>query len=59
MKILNKKYDDLGIYSSDFIKSKPYPHIVLDDFLDKTFFSQLDLENFSIKSKKGLLLIRI
>ena len=54
MRILNKKYDDLSKYSSDFIKSKPYPHIVLDNFLDNFFFSQLDIENFSAESKKGL-----
>ena len=53
--IINKKYKDLSKYSNFFMESKPYPHIILDDFLDETFFSQLDIENFIKDPTKGLI----
>ena len=40
MKVINKTYDNLEKFSSEFMMGKPYPHIVLDDFLDKDFFFQ-------------------
>jgi hypothetical protein len=55
MKILNKEYINLRNYSREFADAKPYPHIVLDNFLDKSFFSQIDIENFSSKPKKELI----
>ena len=55
MRILNKEYNNLSKYSREFTTSKPYPHIVLDNFLDKSFFSKLDIENFSSKPKKKLI----
>ncbi len=54
MNIINNKYNDLSNYSEDFIRAKPYPHIILDNFLDEGFFSNLDLENFNKVSSKGL-----
>jgi len=38
MNIINIKYNNLKKYSSLFIKAKPYPYIILDDFLDEIFF---------------------
>ena len=35
MKIINNKYSDLNSIKKDFINKAPFPHIVLDDFLDK------------------------
>ena len=38
MSIINNKYADLSKFSLNFKSEKPFPHVVLDDFLDKTFF---------------------
>ena len=53
MSIINNKYADLSTFSVNFKSEKPFPHVVLDDFLDKTFFSNLDLENLDINHEKG------
>ena len=53
MSIVNKKYKNLGLYSYDFMNAKPYPHVVLDNFLDNDFFSKLDLEKMNINYEKG------
>ena len=53
MDIINTKYKDLKEYSADFKENKPYPHIILDDFLDETFYSNLDLESMDINQKGG------
>jgi len=54
MNIINKKYNKLHDYSTEFIDAKPYPHIILDNFLDEKFFSQLDIDNFTKDPSKGL-----
>ena len=54
MNIINIKYNNLKKYSSLFVKTKPYPYIILDDFLDETFFSNLDTNDFHINSKVNL-----
>ena len=54
MNIINRKYNELHEYSIEFINAKPYPHIILDNFLDETFFSQLDIDNFSKDLGKGI-----
>jgi Rps23 Pro-64 3,4-dihydroxylase Tpa1-like proline 4-hydroxylase len=54
MNIINRKYNELHEYSIEFINAKPYPHIILDNFLDETFFSQLDIDNFSKDPGKGI-----
>ena len=41
MSIVNKKYKNLGLYSYDFMNAKPYPHVVLDNFLDNDFFFKI------------------
>ena len=53
MIIINNIYKDLGKYSMEFMYAKPYPHIILDNFLDETFFSQIDIENFNKDPLKG------
>ena len=56
MRIINKSYNNLKNFSSEFMLAKPYPHIVLDNFLDEAFFSQLDTETFSIEKNRNDLL---
>jgi Rps23 Pro-64 3,4-dihydroxylase Tpa1-like proline 4-hydroxylase len=53
MKVINKTYDNLEKFSSEFMMGKPYPHIVLDDFLDKDFFSNLNTEAFTIEKHRN------
>ena len=53
MSIINRKYVDLGVHSQSFKNEKPFPHVILDDFLDKAFFANLDLENLNINHEKG------
>ena len=47
--IINKKYNDLSAFNIEFKNAKPYPHIILDNFLDDEFFSNLDTDSFSIE----------
>lgn len=54
MNIINNKYNNLKNYSSFFFKAKPYPYIILDNFLDETFFSNLHNNDLNINSKKNL-----
>ena len=42
MKVINNKYSDLNSIKKDFINKAPFPHIVLDDFLDNNYFNSLD-----------------
>ena len=50
--IINKKYNDLSSFNIQFKNSKPYPHIILDNFLDKDFFLNLDTKSFGIEKQK-------
>ena len=54
MNIINKKYNNLEKYSKNFKLAKPYPHVILDNFLDEGFFNSLNLENLNINSNKGI-----
>ncbi len=54
MNIINKKYNNLEKYSKNFKLAKPYPHVILDNFLDEGFFNNLNLEKLNISSNKGL-----
>ena len=53
MNIINKIYNNLENYSDHFKNTEPFPHIILDNFLDETFFSTLDVEKFSIEKYKN------
>ena len=53
MKIINEKYNDLSKFSSNFKNQKPFPHVILDDFLDKDFFKDLDVEKIEVNKNKG------
>ena len=53
MLIINTKYNNLDAYSSEFKENIPYPHIILDDFLDKTFYENIDLESINFNKKRG------
>tara|TARA_B110000003_G_C16354750_1_gene420211 strand:- start:22 stop:216 length:195 start_codon:yes stop_codon:yes gene_type:complete len=47
--IINNKYSNLSSFNVEFKNAKPYPHIILDNFLDDEFFSNLDTDSFSIE----------
>jgi Rps23 Pro-64 3,4-dihydroxylase Tpa1-like proline 4-hydroxylase len=51
--IINNKYNDLGSFNIEFKNAKPYPHVILDNFLDEDFFSKLDTESFSIEKHRN------
>ena len=53
MIIINNIYKDLGKYSMEFMYAKPYPHIILDNFLDESFFQNLVVENINLNKKEG------
>ncbi len=53
MKIINERYNDLSKFSSNFKNQKPFPHVILDDFLDKDFFKDLDVEKIEVNKNKG------
>ena len=53
MSVINIKYQNLGKYLANFAIAKPYPHLILDNFLDKTFFSNLNTQDLNINSKKN------
>lgn len=41
MQIINPIYETLEEQSPAFIRAEPFPHVVLDDFLDKDFYESL------------------
>jgi Rps23 Pro-64 3,4-dihydroxylase Tpa1-like proline 4-hydroxylase len=51
--IVNPKYLDLESYKSIFEKNKPFPHLVLDDFLSDSFFSNLEVNAKDIDQNNG------
>lgn len=53
MNIINNKYKNLSVFSNEFKNAKPFPHLVLDNFLDKSFFQNLDLQNLDLDKDKG------
>ena len=50
MKIINQKYNNLEIYETDFKSAKPFPHIVLDNFLEESFFQNLNVDKIKLIS---------
>ena len=53
MNIINKKYRNLDIYNTEFKAAEPFPHLVLDDFLDHSFFQNLFIEDIKPDKKIG------
>ena len=53
MKIINEKYNDLSSFNIIFKNAKPYPHIILDNFLEENFFLNLNIESFSIQKYRN------
>ena len=53
MNIINKRYYNLEQFSKNFRDAKPYPHIVLDNFLIDSFFKNLNLENYKLSQNNG------
>tara|TARA_A100001015_G_C14995060_1_gene715814 strand:+ start:1077 stop:1877 length:801 start_codon:yes stop_codon:yes gene_type:complete len=53
MNIINIKYNNLKKYSQLFKLAKPFPHAILDNFLDENFFKNLNLNEIIINKKKG------
>ena len=50
MNIINQKYKDLSIYFNDFKSANHFPHLVLDDFLNKDFFENLKIQQDGLDS---------
>ncbi len=42
MKIINPTYQNLNFKREEFTKNNPFPYIVLDEFLEKSFYKKLD-----------------
>ena len=55
MQIINKKYKDLTIYKDDFKSGLPFPHLILDNFLDENFFEKIDVDEIKRNQKEGLI----
>lgn len=45
--MINKKYQDLTYLNKEFCNAKPYPHIVLDNFIEKNIFQKIT-EDFEL-----------
>lgn len=53
MDIINKKYLDLKDFKKNFHNSLPFPHIVVDNFLSKEFYENLDIEHNNTYQDNG------
>ncbi len=53
MKVINENYSNLESYSVKFQNAKPFPHIILDNFLEQSFFLSLETEKFGIEKFKN------
>ncbi len=53
MQIINKKYLNLNKLRKSFHDGKPFPHLILDNFLTQNFFKKLNLEGFNTLKKQG------
>ena len=48
LEIINSKYSNLEFLVNNFNQNKPFPHVVLDDFLSPEFFSMIALSKSEI-----------
>lgn len=53
MQIINEKYNDLSSYSQEFLNNSPFPHLILDSFLEEKFYETLTDESSKINYDKG------
>ena len=53
MNIISKKYKDLSNLSDKFMKSSPFPYVILDNFLDKKFFKEIAFDKKKIDYSQG------
>lgn len=53
MQIINKKYLNLSKLRKSFHGGKPFPHLILDNFLTQNFFKKLNLGGFNTLRKQG------
>ena len=53
MQIINQKYNDLTTYSVQFFNNKPFPYLILDNFLEEKFYDDLNNESSKINYNKG------
>jgi len=51
-KIINNNYLDLLKYSEEFLNQSPFPYLVLDNFLDDSFFSKIK-NSLDLDKSKG------
>ncbi len=51
MSIINVKYHNLSSFKNSFKEAKPFPHLILDNFLEKEYFESFKIDN-SMNSKK-------
>tara|TARA_X000000368_G_C22872242_1_gene641411 strand:+ start:17 stop:826 length:810 start_codon:yes stop_codon:yes gene_type:complete len=51
--IINSKYQNLGLYKHLFDTNKPFPHVILDNFLSDNFFSNLQITEKEINQSEG------
>ena len=51
--IINSKYSDLEFLKPEFEENKPFPHVVLDDFLSNNFFSNFGIYQEEINQNEG------
>ena len=43
MGVINTKHKNLKLRQNEFLSANPFPYLVIDDFLEKDFFSNLKL----------------
>ena len=51
--MINKKYLNLEYLKSNFLKGKPFPHLILDEFIDVILFEKITQEFDNIDRNKG------
>ena len=42
MNIINPKYLNLEYKKEEFLSNKPFPYLILDNFLEKNYYKELD-----------------
>ncbi len=53
MKVISTKYHDLSKFKAEFLSSMPFPHLILDNFLDEEFFQKISASQKSLTTGKS------